>query len=411
MESEEKKQRLWNRTFICAVLCQALMTTSSAIANPLITTYTNFLGADAMTVGFLTGMLFGVANLMRPFSGPAIVRFDKRHLLIFSAVLGIVFNVVYAVFNNISMFVVARVLQGIQFSIIGSLIMTIVGDNIPKEKLGSGIGIYSIAGTVATAVGPSIGLALNAFGKARYGEAFGFKAIFYASAALFVVSLIPAFLIDPQKTSRKQIAAAGVWYRNIISPPAIPLALCMMFNFIAYSIPNTYMVPYAAEKGFAGVGTFFTIYAAFTLVTRPVSGKIVDRFGASSIIYPSVFLYIASFLMLWKAQSMTAVYISAVLSSLGFGASFPVFQSLCLQVVPRIKRGAASNTVFIGIDIGQFFGPIIGGTLISAYATTGHAYSTLFLLGVVPIIISAAIYAAFRKYLVRKIREAEEHGE
>ncbi len=387
------------------------MTTAAAIANPLVTTYTTFLGADALTVGFLTGLLFGVANLMRPFSGPAVVRFDKRLLVIISAVLGIVLNVIYGVFNSIPMFVFARVLQGIQFSIIGSLLVVIVGDNIPKEKLGSGIGIYSIAGTVSTAIGPSIGLAINAYGKERYGEVFGYRAIFYASAALFVISLIPSFLINPRKTSKEQIAAAGVWYKNIISPAAIPIALCMMFSFAAYAISNAYMVPYAAEKGFLGIGAFFTIYAVVTLISRPLSGKIVDRFGASFIIYPSVFFYIASFLLLWKAQSMTAVYVSAVLSSLGFGASFPVFQALSLQAVPRVKRGAASNTAFFGIDIGQFTGPIIGGAVISAYATTGHAHSTLFLFGVIPIILSALIYVVFSKYLKRKIKEAEQYGE
>ncbi len=108
---------------------------------------------------------------------------------------------------------------------------------------------------------------------------------------------------------------------------------------------------------------------------------------------------------------MTAVYISAVFSSLGFGASFPVYQAVCLQAVPRIKRGVASNTAFFGIDVGQFFGPILSGALISAYTGTGHPYSILFLFGVIPVIISAVIYTVFRKFLTRKIREAEEYGE
>ena len=387
------------------------MSLSMSVANPLITTYAAHLGADPLMVGFLTGMLFGVSTIMRPFSGPAIVKFDKRNLLFFALALGIVVNIMYGLFGSITMFIIARIMQGMQFSVMGSLLMTIAGDSLPKQKIASGVGIFGISAIIATALGPSIGLAVYSFGKANYGEAFGYSAIFYVSAFITCIAAIPAFLVRPHKTTKEQIASVGVWYKNIISPAAIPPSICLMFYFMSYSLYNAYMVPYAAEKGFTGIAVFFTIYAAITLVTRPLSGKIIDKYGFSSIIFPSVVFYIASLVLLWKAQSIGAVYLSAVFSALGFGSSFPGFQAICLQSVPRIKRGVASNTMYFGIDIGQSLGPLMAGLVISAYAGTGHSHSITYLFGVIPVILAVIIYVVFRKYLLRKVREAEEFGE
>ena len=51
------------------------------------------------------------------------------------------------------------------------------------------------------------------------------------------------------------------------------------------------------------------------------------------------------------------------LSSFGCGGCHPALFSLCMKGVPRERRGAASSTTFIGIDLGSLAGPVIAGAL------------------------------------------------
>ena len=407
MELKEQNTTIFNRTFISVLMCQIFLSLSSYIVNPLVSSYATFLGADVLLVGLMTSLYFGVALAMRPVSGPAVVMADKRTLLIFAFALGAVANFCYGTFSNISAFIAVRVLQGIQFSILGALLMTICGDSLPKEKLASGLGIFGITTAISTAIGPSIGLAVRSWGTARFGAVGGYKSIFYLATILMVLALIPSFLIKVRKCSKEEIASCGVWYKNILAPAAIPPAVCCMFYNVAYSLYTAYMVPYAAQKGFSGISLYFTIQALVMIVSRPTAGRIIDKRGPSAVVYPSVFFFIVSLVLLWGAKSIGVVYTAAVFAALGYGTAYPAFQSQCLQCVPPLKRGVGSNTNYIGTDLGLFIGPILGGFVIKAFIGTGNSYSIMYLFAVIPVLLALLTYIVFKKYVGNKIKEVE----
>jgi MFS family permease len=94
--------------------------------NPLVASYAIHLGSSALIMGLLTGLFFGVALSMRPVAGPIITKFDKRKLMIMVFALGGVVNIGYALFHSIPLFIVFRFLHGVQYSLVGSLTMTLV---------------------------------------------------------------------------------------------------------------------------------------------------------------------------------------------------------------------------------------------------------------------------------------------
>jgi len=408
MVTKEQKTTIWNRTFVSVMICQLFIGLSQSMVNPLVSSYAAFLGAGVRLVGLLTGLYFGVSVALRPAAGPALVRLDKKMLLIFIFGMGILVNLMYAAFDSIPLFIAARALHGVQFSLVGSLLITIAGDSLPKDKLGSGLGIFGLGNALSTALGPSIGLAIKAWGESSFGEGGGYKAMFFAASAVMVFALIPCLLTNPRKNTKEEIAAAGAWYKNIIALPSIPSAVCNMFFAMSFSLFNAYMVPYAAEKGFAGISMFFTIYAMGLLVSRPISGRLTDKYGPTALIYPGALFLILGFILLWRAQSITMVYISAIMASIGYGASYPAFQTACLQSMPALRRGVASNTNYLGVDFGLFIGPALGGLVISHYMSTGHAYSTLYLLGALPIVCAVILLTVFKGYIERRLKEVAE---
>ncbi|MCI8594476.1 MAG: MFS transporter [Oscillospiraceae bacterium] len=395
----EKKVTIWNRTFICCIIANVCLCMSQFVVNPLVTSYATFLGAGATVVGMISGLYFGISFAMRPISGPMVTMMDKKKLMIFAYALGVAVNLAYATFNTIGLFVAARLLHGVQFSLIGSLTLTVASDSLPKEKMGSGIGIFGVGGAFGTALGPSVGLALRTWGNELWGDGGGFRLTFLAAAGFMVISLIPCFLMTTQpKPDRKALAALGPWYKNIVAVDALPPAVLMALYSMAFILYNTYMVPYSEQFGIAGIGSFFTVYALVLLVSRPLSGRLLDKYGAAVTLYPCSILFILSFVIVGLVHSLPAVLAAAALAGAGWGAIQPTIQAMSIQSVSPAKRGVASNTNYFGMDLGYFLGPTLGGLIVANV----HDYSKMFLCGIIPVVLGLIVFIfTWRRFKVR----------
>ena len=81
----------------------------------------------------------------------------------------------------------ARLLHGITLGMASTATGTIVAQIIPKTRKGEGIGYYSMSATLATAIGPFIGLYMT--------QHTSFQMIFSFCLALGIISLITAFFV------------------------------------------------------------------------------------------------------------------------------------------------------------------------------------------------------------------------
>ena len=163
-DGQRGKVTIWSRNFVCALIANFLLAFSHSSVNTLVSTYAVHLGASSVVMGLLTGMFFGVALAMRPVAGPITTKLDKRRLMIFVYTLGCVVNVGYAVFHNITAFVIFRFFNGVQYALVGSLCMTIAGDSLPMQKMASGLGVFGIGSAVATAIAPTVGIMMRDYG-------------------------------------------------------------------------------------------------------------------------------------------------------------------------------------------------------------------------------------------------------
>lgn len=402
------KVTIWNKNFICVMLANSCLGLANYSVNTLVSTYATFLGATALLVGALTGMFYGVAFAMRPISGPVTTKLDKRKLMIFSYVLGFIVNMGYALTGSIELFVAFRILNGVQFSIIGSLAMTVASDSLPREKLGSGLGFYGVTAALTMAVGPSIGIALKDFGTAFQNERFGFMLVFLFSAVCMAAAVIPSALIKLPKRTKEELASTGAWYKNIVASNAIAPAVIMMLICMGYALYATYLYPYAQAKGIVGISTFYTVYALFMLFARPISGKLIDKYGVFKLILLGAALFGSSFIIVGFSKSLVTLLIAAAVASIGFGTAQPAIQTMCIQSVAPIKRAVASNTNFFGMDMGFFLGPFVG----SAIFTIAGDYSVMYMAMVVPVglamIILSATWKGYEKNRKQNMAEATE---
>lgn len=355
--------------------------------NPLVASYAIHLGASAYVMGILTGLFFGVALSMRPVAGPVITKVDKRKLMILVFLIGGIANIGYALFHNISAFIIFRLIHGLQYALVGSLTMTLAGDNLPKEKMASGMGIYGLSGSVGMAIAPTIGMNILNFGTNLTNEGFGFTCVFLFSMIICFLGVIPSYILLPDTKTKEDILSTGAWYKNIASVHAIPMSVVMFFNFIGWSLYNVYIVEYAKELQISGISSFYTVLALVLLIVRPASGWLTDKFGLARVQYPALIIFAASFIIIGTGKSLGTILLGAAVAALGFGSFQPALYSMCILSETPLKRSVASNTLYIGIDIGLFIGPILGSIVYEVYD-----YSTMFKSGSLMIFIALIVF-------------------
>lgn len=371
-----------------------------ASINPLIATYMKHLSASAQLTGFLTGMFFAVSFCCHPFAGPAMTRLDKRKLLGFIFFLGAVANLGYALFHSIPVFIAFRFISGVQYSLIGPLIMAIASDHLPVDKLAQGLGIYGIGGAIGNAVAPSAGAAILQFGAGLVDESFGFTLMFLFGTLIFLLGIIPSFMIEPDKKTKEEIASTGAWYRNIFTTRVVPPMIVLFLLMTSYAIINTYIFEFSKEQGIANISVFYLVFAFSLAVSRPISGFLTTRFGFQRVVFPAMLIFAISFLVIGFSVALWMALIGAVLAAIGFGASQPSLQAMCMQSETMLKSGVASNTMYMGVDLGLFLGPYLGGLV---YARTN--YSTMFKTGVTPVFLALICFAAVLPVYKRRMKE------
>lgn len=389
---------VWNKQFTLTFAANVLLCFSQHTVNTLISTYASYLGAGAVTIGMVSGLYFGVSAAARPFSGPIISKLDQRKIMIWIYALGVLTGLVYAFSGDIAMFITARVMHGIEFAFVGSLNLTLASNSLPREKLGTGIGIFGLGAAVATAIGPSMGIAIFGWAQELWGSDTGYMVVFLVSAGFMLLGLIPVFLLDPCKPGKKALEQLGAWYKNIISVKTLIPAGLMLLVSASSILFSTYMVPYADSKGIENIGLFFTVYAVVLLVSRPLCGKLIDKIGVGRLYCPGAIVYLLSFLIVALGNSLPAMLVAAVFAAVGFGTLNPAIITLCMRSVPHAKRGVASNTQYFGIDIGFFLGPVMGG-FVNAYL----GYSSMYIIGAVPVVLSGVLFMATWRSLKNRL--------
>jgi len=388
------KLTIWNRTFICLFLAQTFQFLGQNSVNILIARYaTDALGVSPTVMGNLVGLYFGVALAMRPIAGPMQAKLNKRNLLIAVYITGGIVNLGYALFNTTGAFVTFRIIQGMQYAFMGSLTMTIAVDSLPRERVASGVAVYSLGGTVMQTIGPNLGLWMRDLGpkmmEGPEGVALGYKFAFFFSSALLAMAAVPLFMIKHKHTNA-ELVNKEKWYKTIISKYTIPMTVVVILTHISNSLYRNFLDPFALENGIGKIGLFSTTTALVMLVTRPISGRIMDKIGMKKVLPVGMLVIGVAIFIISESKSLSVVLVGAVLSAIGNGFVNPGLNTLCIQTETPNRRAVASNTLYGGIDLAGWMGPMFGGMVVER-----SSYSTAIKTGIIPLVLGMVMFFIF----------------
>ena len=231
------------------------------IVTPIITGFTGMLGGT----GFVMGVIGGLVNLVslgcRPVAGNLADKMDEYHLALAGSGLMLIGCIGYCVAPSILVLVLARVINGIGYACCSVSMSTWLSILLPKDKIGSGMGLYGTVQALGMAVAPAFGIKIQSM--------FGYRAVFVVAVLFALVTILVTLLIRNhgiEDHSGEEPSRKGL---QIIDGKVVPIALIVMLFTIPYLATQSFLISYVEKKGIAvDTALFFPLYAVVLVALR-----------------------------------------------------------------------------------------------------------------------------------------------
>lgn len=371
---KNKTSRLWNESYILILIISALTGIGFNMITPILAKYIINMGATLLLAGILAGMFSITALFARPFAGFSSDKFNKKGLLMVSTVLLAVSTLFYGVTTNINILFLFRIIHGIAFAFSGTANTSLCTEYIPKDRMGEGIGFMGLSFIMSTAVGPNLGIIIS--GR------FGYKYVFFASATIIIIAaaLMNFIKYVPSKQNVSRNEGLKMKAGSLLAKELLIFSVLAGFFSLTNGLIGSFLVLLGDERHIAGIGYYFAVNALVLLFARPLSGKLLDRKGLAFIAFPAYILAIIAAILLGASSALWMVLLAGVFYALGQGSCQPAIQATCVKKLGSERVGVATSTYYIGADIGQGLGPIIGGAVASSFGFSIVFYGSGFML-------------------------------
>lgn len=350
---------------------------SIMMTGPVIASFCAVLGGSGVVMGLTGGLCNFTSLFCRPFLGELIDRHNWRKIGLAGLACMSVGACISAAAPSVWGLMLGRVLTGTGFAVSSSTLSTWVATSLSPEHIGRGMGLYGIIQAISQAISPAIGLYIAA--------ALNYRAVCIVSA---ILALCSCLLVIPLRDTHSAAVPPAQWIdctakRRFLLPELLPVALIVFLFCVPYNGTSSFLVTVAQDRGLDfNVGSFFTLYALFLLVTRLFLSRILDTIPFWKAVLFCIPFGVISMLCLQWMRSWHMMIVAALLLTFAYGMIQPVCQTAGIRSVSSQHRGLANCTYYIGLDLGLAVGPMLSGVL---YQLVGEGY-LFFALACIPLL-------------------------
>ncbi|MGJ7043609.1 multidrug resistance protein [Shinella sp. BE166] len=316
----------------------------------------------------LAGLIVSVYALGVTFGAPILTaltgKLGRKPLLIGLMALFIAGNVLAALAPSYGMLLAGRVLSAFAHGVFFSVGATIAADLVAPDRRASAIAMMFMGLTVAIVTGVPLGTFI--------GQTFGWRATFWAVAALGLVAFAAIAFLLPSNLRREKPADLLEQVRVLGSGRLLIVFAMTALGYGGTFVTFTFLSPLLQEiTGFSAntVSLVLVLYGAAIAFGNIVGGKVADRDPVKAL----AVLFVAQAIVL-VALTFTApspVLALVTLAALGF-LSFATVPGLQLYVVDIAKRhrpaavDVASALNIAAFNFGIAAGAWIGGLVVAS---------------------------------------------
>ena len=405
-------------TLCCFVVGQGLNAGTSV--------YLSYRGETAALAGIGAAAFSAAAAMSRIVFGPLADLRGRILVITLGSVVLLAGTAGAAVFTDLNLFVLWRVLQGTGFAAVTTAAATAAADVLPAERLGEGIGYYGLGQAIAMSIGPALAIFLVSTDPAENL----FRGLSVSAAAVFIVSFFCHYENNldrlPETATYRRIAAGraaldevgqsegksadagdagandapkGGLLHTIFEPKALAGALPIMVICPTFGFGIYFTGLLGTKLGIANAGLFYTVSAFAMIVVRLASRSFMDRTPAFRMHVVAAVVGVVFCAMLVAAEQASVAggvrdmlfYLAGIPYGLCLGIAMPVNQAVSVKNSPPERWGAANGLYLLLTDVGI-------GTAAIVWGVTNDLLGFTATLGLVALFIIASVLVAWLTY-------------
>jgi MFS family permease len=389
------KQKLWTAPFILFMAINAIAGTATQMITPLMAKYLTSKGATLELAALITAILSAVALVGRPFSGAANDFMNKKKIMFFSSMVVGLCLLGYSFTASIPMIIVLRIIHGLAFCFQGTTTMAFSASFIPRERFGEGMGYMGLTMIVSSSIGPNIGVLLT--------DNYGTNVCFGVAAVISLIASAALLTVPYQFVKRQR--PEGYKFRirmsDLFAKELFLLSAFVGIFSIGNGLINTYLKLLAEERNILNVGLYFTANALMMVAVRPFVGRLLDKKGLTIIMIPAYLIASIGMMFISSASATWMLVAAGILKAIGQGSGAPSIQAASVKILGKAKAGVASSTCYIGQDIGNIIGPIVGG-----FVVTRYSFAAVFQDYAILLVLTAAAFVIYNRVSFKNVEKA-----
>src|SRR6266540_3728137 len=313
------------------------------------------LGGGTSAAGLFLGFLTYASALSAPLTGTLADRIGPRRILITCSIAITAFSIAYALIPSYQVMLRLVLVHGLFWSGLLTGSAAYMTNAMPESRRAEGLAYWGLATIAAIAVAPSIGFWMFHF---------GWRALCLEAAALNIMMAIIASCLPAQAIPA---LPEGQRRGRLIEWRVLILSFTLFLYAFGYGGITSFTALYADVNGVTPKGIYLTTLAVVILVTRPLAGRLGDRFGYRRVFLPCLVLITLGLSCLVVGGSRFWLVTSAAIFGAGFGTAYPVFAGYVLRHVGPARRGAAFGAILACFDTGIGTGSTSMGWLVGRY--------------------------------------------
>ena len=316
------------------------------------------IGGSTFASGLFLGFLTYSSAFSAPLTGSLADRFGQRRILIVSSLALAAFSLGYAVIPDYRVMLVLVIIHGIFWSGLLSASASYMTGLLPEGRRAEGISYWGLSTVAAMAVAPSVGLWIS-----RRGWVW----LCIVGAVLNLVMAGIAWNLRGNGAMSRAEPSKGARRGGLLEWRVLIVSFSLFLYSFGYGGITSFTALYADANGVTPKSIYLTALAIVILFTRPMAGRLGDRFGYKRVFVPCLVLICLGLGLLSLGGTRGWLIASAVVFGVGFGTAYPVYVGYVMQGVDSDRRGAAFGAILAAFDTGIGTGSTSMGYLIQHF--------------------------------------------
>jgi len=344
---------------------------STMSKNPALPLFIRSLGVPVSTVGFIAAASTVVGILVSIPAGILSDIIGRRKVILIAASIFATAPFLYLLISTPWHLVLVRIYHGLATAILGPVAMAAVADTYQKGR-GERMGWYSSATMVGRFLAPFVG------GILIFGE--DFRWVYLADGFAGVLALVAALKLPLATATSASTGEAlkrqrGKYGQDIAfvfrHPGILATSGIEAVQYFTYGCLETFLPIYLHEQlaySTWKIGMLFTAQILAAALTKPIMGRLSDRYGRIPMITTGLALGGVTTGFILFSTNYVVLIVLIALFGLGLATVTASTSALVADLSRSYSRGGAMGILSSIMDIGQSGGPMVTGVLIGAYS-------------------------------------------